>query len=389
MRVIDANLEPVDLRTAAVPEFEQRIPDPAPIPKNVGAPIEISKDDAKARRLAELRARPKEELDPSEVAEIEQAEKEGLKASLKQEIAAPLIRRDDEKTKRVPDPRMPEREKPVHEAEPKEKEIGPAIGWVRVGGKTQSELELQLERERLVDELFRTKVAPEVEPLVEEEEVLEERRSILKLLTLKTVKWGLNGAFITATLAAVLLFAGTLVPTMLGYKTMIVTSGSMEPTIHVGDAILIAEGNAPGSLGVDDVVTFNDGGTSGMVTHRIRQVKDIQGRQHFQTKGDANVTADPNLVPIEAVYGKSVFRLPKFGYLLNFAGTSKGKLFLIVFPLVFLMAKELLGLLKVAQVKEPDDLDVPVDPVDEGDLEKPGERRAADGLDLRDAVAHA
>ncbi len=374
LKVIDANLEPVELpEVEAEPELPGRVPIKTKRPEEVSKPPEAQSAEDGAARAAIEKARRRQEValprpagDPSE-------RPVAARATYKREVAAPVTPPADERSPRRPDERLPELDAPALTGEPAKSEIiAPSIGWIREEGDVLTQTEIQ--REHIAIEILsQVEEAVEAAPVPE---VAGEPRSILRPAAFKTLRWGLTGAFAVSMTAAVLLFVGTIVPTLLGYKTMIVTSGSMEPTIHVGDAVLIQEGNAPGSIEVDDIITFNDGAASGMNTHRVRLVKEIQGREHFQTKGDANVTTDPNLVPIEAVYGKAVFTLPKFGRLLNFAAKPQGKMFLIVLPLVFLMAKELGGLMQGAKRSGPDE-----------DLEE--QKPDIESLDLRDAVANA
>ena len=172
----------------------------------------------------------------------------------------------------------------------------------------------------------------------------------------------LNVALVASTLLAILVFAVTLIPTMLGLRTMIVTSGSMEPTIKVGDAVLIRPAVPDDSIKVGDVITFNDGIAGGMNTHRVLMIKDIKGRTHFQTQGDNNPTPDVNLVPAEAVFGKVRMTLPKMGFILNFISTSQGKLFLLVLPLLIMMVKEIQSLIASGKRPENDLRDMDVEP---------------------------
>lgn len=154
---------------------------------------------------------------------------------------------------------------------------------------------------------------------------------------------------IVSTLIAAVVFAGASGPALLGLRTMVVTSGSMEPAIDTGDAVVlrpaseqsIASNFKDGFVRIGDVITFTPYGGSGMVTHRVIAIKELQGETYFQTQGDANKTPDGNLVPAGAVYGKVAFTLPKFGYLVHFASTALGKALLIIVPMVLLMAKEI------------------------------------------------
>ncbi len=154
-----------------------------------------------------------------------------------------------------------------------------------------------------------------------------------------------TGLLISTLIMAGLVFGGSMVPALFGLKTMVVTSGSMAPAIHAGDAALVKTTQAE-LIGEGDVITYRSPGGQGMTTHRVMAVTEIDGTTYFQTKGDFNRTPDPNLTPSEAVYGKVVLVVPKFGLLLSFSATPLGKLLLIGVPLVLLMGKELGGWLR-------------------------------------------
>lgn len=127
-----------------------------------------------------------------------------------------------------------------------------------------------------------------------------------------------------------------------------VLTGSMEPEIPRG-AEIVSVRTAPEKLKVGDVITFRaqEQAISGYTnTHRIIDIRyeESENRYYFQTKGDANRSADEYLVPQEDVYGKMVFHtgsLIIFLYLLRVLQTPAGLLLLVVVPvlgvLVFLV----------------------------------------------------
>ena len=159
---------------------------------------------------------------------------------------------------------------------------------------------------------------------------------------------------IASILMVITVFVGGTLPATLGFKTMVVTSGSMEPAIHVGDAVIlrptppesVAWQFKDGFIRTGDVITFTPLGGGGLVTHRVVDIKEIQGETHFQTQGDTNNTPDPNLAVGGAVYGKVTWTLPKLGYLIHFAATPFGKLTFIGVPLLILMGQEVRKLLR-------------------------------------------
>lgn len=117
-------------------------------------------------------------------------------------------------------------------------------------------------------------------------------------------------------------------PDVFGYSQLIVTSGSMEPTFSAGDVVIVKKGKtcAPG-----DVVTFRDSAGE-LVTHRIVGV--TEGK--YITQGDANNTADSDLLVPESVVAAYVTYLPGLGGVLLFfrSPVGLGVLILVGFLLI-------------------------------------------------------
>lgn len=153
-------------------------------------------------------------------------------------------------------------------------------------------------------------------------------------------------------LLALVMSASAALPVLFGLKDMIVVGGSMEPAVSVGDLAMIKP-VFPESIQAGDLITFRAPGASGMTTHRVVASKEIEGTTYFQTKGDANATADPNLVPADAVYGKLTLVEPKVGYLLLFGTTFWGKLMMIMLPLSLVLAVEIWDLLWTGKRRRP------------------------------------
>jgi len=128
-------------------------------------------------------------------------------------------------------------------------------------------------------------------------------------------------------------------PLFTPYRIMVVLSGSMAPTLLAGDAVLIRSGAT--SIQAGDVVTFQREGQ--LVTHRVVEVEAGQ----LVTQGDANNAADPWAVPISAVEGTYVLRLPFLGYLVWFARQPVGWLALVVFPATALIIGEVRNLVSI------------------------------------------
>ena len=114
-----------------------------------------------------------------------------------------------------------------------------------------------------------------------------------------------------------------------GYGTdsrpYVVVSGSMRPTIEVGDALVVRPVDV---VDVGDVLTFTQQGH--VVTHRVTSIRE----SGYETKGDANPSADPGIVSPDAVVGTAVARVPWAGYALVYLQQPSGIASLAVLPLV-------------------------------------------------------
>lgn len=111
-------------------------------------------------------------------------------------------------------------------------------------------------------------------------------------------------------LFALVLFLGlamlALGPLAAGYRPVVVGSGSMEPALHVADVVVVQDPDAT-SVGVGTVVDATIG--DGTRIHRVVEV--VPGG--FRTKGDANATADSEIVTAQDVRGVGVFLVPFVG----------------------------------------------------------------------------
>lgn len=135
-----------------------------------------------------------------------------------------------------------------------------------------------------------------------------------------------------------------ILPLFTPYRIMVVLSGSMAPTLRAGDAVLIRSGAT--SIHEGDIVTFQREGQ--LVTHRVVEVESA----HLVTRGDANNAADPWTVPISAVEGLYILRLPFLGYLVWFARQPIGWLALAVLPAIALVIGEVRNVVSIWNSKE-------------------------------------
>lgn len=145
--------------------------------------------------------------------------------------------------------------------------------------------------------------------------------------------------FIELALAAVLV-VGLLVPLPGRVEVKIVQSGSMEPEIPVGAIVAIVPA---AKYAVGDVITFGDDTVKRIpTTHRIVSIEREGGSTRYVTKGDANEEADNGRTSYSEVIGKVVLTVPRLGYVLDFARSKNGFMFMVVIPAALIVLDELI-----------------------------------------------
>lgn len=138
-----------------------------------------------------------------------------------------------------------------------------------------------------------------------------------------------NLAVILLVALALLLVAARL-PIPGNYKVFTVISGSMEPALKIGSMIVSAPAK---DYQIGDIVTFGEiSDTKVPTTHRIHDIKIVDGALVYITKGDANKTPDGREVPQSEVFGKVLFSVPYLGYVLGFLRQPIGFTLAIALP---------------------------------------------------------
>jgi len=145
---------------------------------------------------------------------------------------------------------------------------------------------------------------------------------------------------IVVLVALVFPFVVTGAPAVVGAEeSYVVLSGSMEPTIKPGDVVITRSAD-PSAIESGDVITYERASMDAPVTHRVIEVREQEGQLVFQTKGDGNEEPDSYTVTGDQVIGTVWFTLPKVGYVVNFANTTRGFLVLVLVPLGLLALSE-------------------------------------------------
>ena len=151
-------------------------------------------------------------------------------------------------------------------------------------------------------------------------------------------------------LAVLLVSAGYLVPSLLGYQRYIITGGSMTGTYDRG-SIVFEKARPSAALEVGDVITYlppPSSGVTDLVTHRIvRKTPGADGGFVFRTKGDANPYRDPWKFTLDDTSQPVVtYSVPYVGWVFLFLSDPRHRTWAIGGPAA---AVALLSLLQAAR----------------------------------------
>lgn len=144
--------------------------------------------------------------------------------------------------------------------------------------------------------------------------------------------------FIAFIAAIALLLIVSVFPITGNYKLMIVQSGSMEPKIKMGGLVLVKPAD---EYKIGDVITFGPyTRTKAPTTHRIYDIRVVEGKTSYITKGDANEDLDQKEVQEKDILGKVLFSVPYVGYAVDFAKKPLGFGLIIIVPAVIIIFDE-------------------------------------------------
>lgn len=125
---------------------------------------------------------------------------------------------------------------------------------------------------------------------------------------------------------------------VIGIEPFVVESGSMEPTIETGSLVFINKNISYDEITENDIISFYIENGSKVVHRVIKVTKD-----GFETKGDSNASSDGISTNRNNFIGKSVFSIPKAGYIVKSTQTKKGKIIVITMIIVLVLAGILIG----------------------------------------------
>ncbi len=139
------------------------------------------------------------------------------------------------------------------------------------------------------------------------------------------------------------------------YNAYVVLTGSMVPEIMPKDVVITKKREAK-DLEVGDIITFlsSDPRLSNIiVTHRIKAkyFDSTTNKYTFQTKGDANNTADFTLAEDTNIIGEVIFKIPKLGYVQSVLATKGGLIIIVLIPCLAILSYDIVKLVKNVKKK--------------------------------------
>ena len=151
---------------------------------------------------------------------------------------------------------------------------------------------------------------------------------------MKIFKAIINGILSLIVVITVLL----LILLFIGIEPFVVLSGSMEPKIETGSLCFINKKVKYEDIEENDNIAFKMSDKT-LVTHRVVEITD----EGFVTKGDANDVNDGAKVTRNNYVGKTVFSLPKIGYLISLFQTRNGQIITITIVVIMFVVAFLFG----------------------------------------------
>ncbi len=133
------------------------------------------------------------------------------------------------------------------------------------------------------------------------------------------------------------------VPSVGGMFPLIVLTDSMYPDIQSGD-LIFCHTEKPENIREGDVISFFDpaGNGTSIVTHRVIEIVNEEGKLSFRTKGDNNNTEDKDLVPAENLVGIYKTRIAGAGNIAMFMQTTTGLIVCVVLPIILLVGYDII-----------------------------------------------
>ena len=138
-----------------------------------------------------------------------------------------------------------------------------------------------------------------------------------------------------------------------GIRIFNIVTESMFPEYQIGD-VLISKKIEPSKIKVGDDLVYlgtEQGFAGRVVTHRVVDIEESDGKYRFHTKGLANEVEDP-VVQENQIYGIVIYKTYILSFITKIINNIYGFYFLIFIPLTTLI---IVKFVKIRNEKEKDD----------------------------------
>jgi signal peptidase len=161
--------------------------------------------------------------------------------------------------------------------------------------------------------------------------------------------------FLGAIVLIALLLVVSAFPITGNIKVLTVLSGSMQPEIKTGSVVIVRPVQ---DYKINDIITFGPfSKTKPPTTHRIHDIKVVNGQPIYITKGDANNAPDTREIQKKDVIGKVLFDVPYVGFAVDVARKPFGFALIIIVPaalIIFDEGKKIVGEIKKRKEEKHD-----------------------------------
>lgn len=123
---------------------------------------------------------------------------------------------------------------------------------------------------------------------------------------------------------------------LFGFKAYIITTDSMKPSINKEDVVIVKK-EKEDKFNIGDVITFKK--DNKVITHRITNIEEQDGKKIYTTKGDNNNLEDHEKIDYSIIEGKNILTIPKLGYVVNILENQIVFLFIVLMLLILIFFK--------------------------------------------------
>jgi signal peptidase len=134
------------------------------------------------------------------------------------------------------------------------------------------------------------------------------------------------GSYITLALALSVAISPAILTSQFGIGFSPILTGSMSPSAEPGD-LYITKITTVSQLAIGDVIAINSQESGLFYSHRIVEIRNLNGLLRITTQGDANTTADRDLfiASKNAAVSRVIYRVPELGRPLVYLNTVQGR----------------------------------------------------------------